>query len=103
MGTGVLSVKFLCRNRYEITLYKRSPAGGRGGEVPENREGRLANGGGLKEKSNHYAEPLGYLREAKKNGVPDRSRTHNLLIRSQVLYPIELRVRSLRQSKEILT
>ena len=28
------------------------------------------------------------------NGVPDRSRTHNLLIRSQVLYPIELRVRS---------
>ena len=27
------------------------------------------------------------------NGVPGRSRTCNLLIRSQVLYPIELRVR----------
>ena len=25
------------------------------------------------------------------NGAPDRSRTHNLLIRSQTLYPIELR------------
>ena len=24
-------------------------------------------------------------------GAPDRSRTHNLLIRSQTLYPIELR------------
>ena len=28
-----------------------------------------------------------------KNGAPERSRTPNLLIRSQVLYPIELRVR----------
>ena len=27
------------------------------------------------------------------NGAPERSRTPNLLIRSQVLYPIELRVR----------
>ena len=26
-------------------------------------------------------------------GAPDRSRTHNLLIRSQTLYPIELRAR----------
>ena len=25
------------------------------------------------------------------NGAPDRSRTHNLLIRSQTLYPVELR------------
>ena len=27
----------------------------------------------------------------KNNGAPERSRTHNLLIRSQTLYPIELR------------
>ena len=27
----------------------------------------------------------------KLNGAPDRSRTHSLLIRSQTLYPIELR------------
>lgn len=27
----------------------------------------------------------------KYNGAPERSRTHNLLIRSQTLYPIELR------------
>jgi hypothetical protein len=30
--------------------------------------------------------PLCYI-----TGAPDRSRTHNLLIRSQTLYPIELR------------
>ena len=28
-----------------------------------------------------------------KNGVPERNRTPNLLVRSQTLYPIELRVR----------
>ena len=28
-------------------------------------------------------------------GAPDRSRTHNLLIRSQTLYPIELRAHNL--------
>ena len=28
------------------------------------------------------------------NGAPDRSRTHNLLIRSQTLYPIELRAQN---------
>ena len=32
--------------------------------------------------------PLNYTR---KNGAPERSRTPNLLIRSQTLYPIELR------------
>ncbi len=31
------------------------------------------------------------LPEMKKYGAPGRSRTHNLLIRSQTLYPIELR------------
>ena len=35
--------------------------------------------------------PLNYTREYLKYGAPDRSRTHNLLIRSQTLYPIELR------------
>ena len=34
--------------------------------------------------------PLNYTRTIK-FGAPDRSRTHNLLIRSQTLYPIELR------------
>ena len=29
-------------------------------------------------------------------GAPDRSRTHNLLIRSQTLYPIELRAHILK-------
>ena len=28
-------------------------------------------------------------------GAPDRSRTHNLLIRSQTLYPIELRAQGM--------
>ena len=35
--------------------------------------------------------PLNYTRVFIKYGAPDRSRTHNLLIRSQTLYPIELR------------
>ena len=38
--------------------------------------------------------PLNYTRIKYiiiKFGAPDRSRTHNLLIRSQTLYPIELR------------
>lgn len=35
-------------------------------------------------------------------GAPERTRTHNLLIRSQVLYPIELQVhsRSIKNTKE---
>ena len=38
--------------------------------------------------------PLNYTRESIykfQYGAPGRSRTHNLLIRSQTLYPIELR------------
>ena len=35
--------------------------------------------------------PLNYTRIYFKFGAPGRSRTHNLLIRSQTLYPIELR------------
>ena len=31
------------------------------------------------------------------NGAPGRSRIHNLLIRSQVLYPIELRALGVKQ------
>ncbi len=34
----------------------------------------------------------GFRKSFSINGTPDRSRTYNLLIRSQVLYPIELRV-----------
>ena len=35
---------------------------------------------------------LSNIRLKQKNGTPERSRTPNLLIRSQALYPIELRV-----------
>ena len=35
--------------------------------------------------------PLNYTRVVFYNGAPERSRTPNLLIRSQTLYPIELR------------
>ena len=34
----------------------------------------------------------GLLRKKEKNGTPEGIRTPNLLIRSQVLYPVELRV-----------
>ena len=33
-----------------------------------------------------------------KYGAPERSRTHNLLIRSQTLYPIELRAQYFKKS-----
>ena len=33
-----------------------------------------------------------------KNGAPEEVRTPNLLIRSQVLYPVELRARPFRKS-----
>ena len=46
-----------------------------------------------------HCTPLGVLlfkhkkRKKRKNSAPGRTRTCNLLIRSQALYPIELRVR----------
>ena len=40
---------------------------------------------------------------SKSFGVPGESRTPNLLIRSQMLYPIELRAQTLKKKKSIKT
>ena len=40
------------------------------------------------------------MENAAKNGAPGESRTPNLLIRSQMLYPIELRVRVKSKSEK---
>ncbi len=53
---------------------------------------RSENGAPRRTKSKLYKNP-GKLFERSENGAPGKIRTPNLLIRSQVLYPIELRAR----------
>ena len=55
-----------------------------------------------KQKTTLYVSRLKFRKLLNINGTPHRSRTCNLLIRNQVLYPIELGVHNAQQSRLVL-